>query len=67
MTEAIIVAATVSAAATASPVMNGSPMSNIPSSETTTVTPAKITARPAVSKATKAARSTALSSARPSR
>ena len=67
VTEAIIVVATVIAAATARPAMNGSPISSNPRSETTTVNPAKITARPAVSKAARADASTAPSSARPSR
>ena len=67
VTEAIIVAATGIAAATASPLMNGRPMKSMPSSEITTVSPAKITARPAVSMARKIEGSTAPSSASPSR
>ena len=47
--------------------MNGSPMRSMPSSEITTVSPAKITARPAVSIARNTEGSTSPSSARPSR
>ncbi len=45
----IIVTATVVAAPMPSPEMNSRPINNMPSSETTTVTPANTTARPAVS------------------
>ncbi len=52
VTEAIIVTSTVTAAPVARPLMNDRPMMNMPSSEITTVTPANMTARPAVSSAT---------------
>ncbi len=52
VTEAIIVMSTVIAAPVARPLMNDRPMMNMPSSEITTVKPAKTTARPAVSSAT---------------
>ncbi len=49
VTEATIVAATVTEAAMPRPEMNARPISSMPSRETTTVMPAKTTARPAVS------------------
>ena len=49
VSEATIVMATVTAAPVASPLMNASCITNMPSSEMTTVRPAKSTARPAVS------------------
>ena len=49
VTEATIVAATVSVALTASPVTKGSPTRTMPSSEITTIVPANMTERPAVS------------------
>ncbi len=52
VTEAIIVTSTVSDAPMPRPCTNDSPMSSRPSSEMTTVVPAKSTARPAVSMAT---------------
>ena len=47
--DASSVTATVDAAAMPRPAMNSRPISSMPSRETTTVTPAKTTARPAVS------------------
>ena len=52
VTEPAITMATVAAAAMPKPLTNGIPMNSIPNSETTTVAPAKITDRPAESRAT---------------
>ena len=57
VTDATMVQATVIEAPMPRPDTNESPMSSIPSSETTTVRPAKITERPAVSIARIVARS----------
>ena len=51
MTDPAITTATVTAADIPSPATNGRPMSSSPSSDTTTVAPAKITERPAESRA----------------
>jgi hypothetical protein len=51
VSEATTVRSTIVAAAMARPWMNAIPISNMPRKETTTVTPAKATARPAVSMA----------------
>ena len=67
VTEAAIVTATVTAALTAMPLMNDSPINSMPSSEMITARPAKITARPAVSIATRVACSGVRPASRPSR
>ncbi len=51
VSEAIIVVRTASAAPTARPLMNETPISSMPSSEMMTIVPAKLTDRPAVSMA----------------
>jgi hypothetical protein len=60
VSEAAMVMATTTAAPTARPVTKLMPITSIPSSEMTTVVPAKVTARPAVSMATSVARATSM-------